>query len=766
MRRLIVVLFSLLIALAASANQPTVRFHGAVQQVNEGNSGTTTVSLTVTLSAPAPNGAFGTYTTVDGTATVVDNDYVPQSGNVVIPDNGTTFGPIVLQINGDTKIENNETFQLVVDFQQGAQDPPPYTITILNDDVPTVTVGDVRVNEGNSGTTPMTFDVTLTNTAAIAVQVPYQTDPGTATAGVDYQTAQGTLTFAAGQTKQTVTVNVIGDTAFEPDETLTLTVTPAGGAKVTATGTIVNDDTVVPAALNIVSGNNQQGRPGQRLPLPLVVQLLNSNNGPVAGAAVQWSVTPQGGATLDTTGTTTDAQGRAQTNITPNISGTIQVQATAAGFTATFTLGSATGFAGRARGPVAVPIGRTLDTICASNQAAFLPACRALSGLSDADLTPTLERVAPQPSGAQSKVASEVISAVTGGIAARLAAVRTGVQRLSFADLSLDYHGRAIPLGAISSALFTLQSAQTDAGGSDDNDYNGWSAFLSGNLGDGERKTHPGELGFDLSSRGLMAGVDRLFGQTIFGASINWMQLESDLTQNAGSVDVDGYALSIYGSRGGIFARSAATDTGKGMRYDGMHLDGSLTLGRNSYDSEHVVEITGLPTSTATSENDADVLALAGVTGFEAHNGRTDFDFSLSGTWSRAEIDDLTEEGSGPLILFVQGHEVESLTGTAALSVKSAIPVSFGTLLPNFRAEMIHEFKSGARLVTARFLRDQLGTSFTIPIDQPDANYGKIAAGLQASFAHGVSAYIEATQDVLRSDLKFRTIQFIVTKSF
>ncbi|HJQ37257.1 MAG TPA: autotransporter outer membrane beta-barrel domain-containing protein, partial [Thermoanaerobaculia bacterium] len=448
------------------------------------------------------------------------------------------------------------------------------------------------------------------------------------------------------------------------------------------------------------------------------------------------------------------------------------------GFIAVFTLGAATGFADRATGPVAVPIARTLDTICARNENTFAGACSALAALPDSELTPTLERVAPQNSGAQSKVATEVIAAVTGGIAARLTAVRTGVQRLSFADLSLDYHGRSIPLGALwtaaaSAAAFRhvdesgdyVAAVQTDAGGSDDNDYNGWSAFLSGNLGDGERKTHPGELGFDLSSRGLMAGIDRLFGQTIVGASINWMQLESDLTQNAGSVDVDGYALSVYASRGGIFARNTG-DTGKGMRYDGMHLDGSITLGRNSYDSEHVVEITGLPTSIATSENDADVLALAGVTGFEAHRGRTDFDFALSGTWSRAEIDDLTEEGSGPLILFVQGQEIESLTGTAALSVKSAIPVSFGTLLPNFRAELIHEFKSGARLVTARFLRDQLGTSFTIPLDQPDANYGKIAAGLQASFAHGVSAYIEATQDVLRSDLKFRTIQFIVTKSF
>src|SRR4029079_6600121 len=143
-----------------------------------------------------------------------------------------------------------------------------------------------------------------------------------------------------------------------------------------------------------------------------------------------------------------------------------------------------------------------------------------------------------------------------------------------------------------------------------------------------------------------------------------------------------------------------------------------------------------------TSENDANIFAVAGVAGFEGHSGRTDFDFSLSRAWSRASIDDLTEEGSGPLILFVQGHDIDSLVGTAAFSVKSAWPVSFGTLLPNFRAELIHEFKDAARFVTARFVRDQLGTSFTVPLDQPDANYGKLAAGLQASFAHGFAAYV------------------------
>jgi hypothetical protein len=766
-RRSFVVSASLffLFALSAAAREPGARINGQQQAVTEGDSGLKQVSLTVTLPFPVNVPANGSYQTVDGTATVADNDYVPKSGTFVIPDGQTSSPPIILEIVGDRRVEPDETFQLVVTFSSGAQSPPPYTITIVNDDAPSISVGDVRVNEGNSATTPMNFVVTLNPAAAVPVQATYQTDPGTATAGVDYQSAQGALTFAPGETQKTVAVQVNGDTLFEPDETLTLTVTPVGGAKFTATGTIVNDDSLPAAKLVIVSGNNQQARLGQKLAQPLVVQLLNANNGPIAGAAVQWRVT-KGQATLDSTGSTTDAQGRASTNLTLNSVGVVEVEASSSGFTATFTLGATTSFEQRAQGPVAVPIGRVLDTICARNETTFASVCRALSVLPDGDLTPTLERVAPQTSGAQSKVASEIVSAVTSGISARLAAVRAGVRGFSVADLSLDWHGRAVPITALSDALLPMISAQTDAGGSSDNDYNGWSAYLSGNLGSGERVVHPGELGFDLKSRGLMAGVDRLFGQNVFGVSLNLSRLDSDLDQNAGSVNVDSYALSIYGSRGGLFAGSAASDTGKGMRYDGMHIDGSITAGRNSYDSEHIVEITGMPTSRATSENDASVFALAGVTGFEAHNGRTDFDLSLSGAWSRADVDDLTEEGDGPLILFVNGHEIESLVGTASVSVKSAIPVSFGTLLPNFRAELIHEFKSSARLVTAHFLRDSLGTSFTIPIDQPDANYGKLAAGLQASFAHGVSAYVEATQDVMRSDLKFRTIQFIVSKSF
>jgi uncharacterized protein YhjY with autotransporter beta-barrel domain len=760
MRRLGITL-SLFLALAAPARGAGVTVQAFNPSGPEGNAGITLLQVVFTQPAGSNFTTTGTYQTVDGTATVADNDYVPASGTFVILGGQTSSAPIEIGIVGDTKLEPDETFTLVISNVQGGtlSEPGPYTFTIVNDDAASLTVQKAAVTEGNSGTTPMPFVVTLTTAASVPVQATYATSNGTATAGTDYQAATGVLTFAPGETQRTVNVNVIGDTLFEDDETLTLTVTPAGGTPSSATGTILNDDDRPAAAVTIVSGNNQQGRLGQRLAQPLVVRVTNAINEPVRGATVQWVVTG-GNATLEPSTSTTDADGRASTNVTLNSVGPVTIQARVGGLTAaTFTINAQTSFESRAQGPVAVPIARALDAICARNETTFDAVCRALSQLPDADFSHSLERLAPQQSGAQSKVASEVVSAVTAGIAARLSAVRGGVQRFSTQQLQIAVNGRALPIAALAAAL-TPQEA-TDAGGAEESDYNGWSAFVSGNLGTGERKARDGQLGFDLDSQGLMFGVDRLLGQNVVGASLNLMQLDADLTESNGSVDTSGYALSVYGSRGGLFAGNAP-----GSKFDGVHFDGSLTYGRNTYEAERSLTIGGLTVADATSENDASVFALAAGTGFEAHTGRTDFDLSLGGTWSRASIDDLTEEGSGPLILFVQGQDIDSLNASLGLNVRSAFPVPFGTLLPSVRAEMVHEFKSGARLVTARFLRDRLGTSFTVPLDQPDANYGRIGAGLQAVFPFGWSASVEATQDVLRSDLKFRNVQFNVLKSF
>ncbi len=136
---------------------------------------------------------------------------------------------------------------------------PQYPVTL-----PSLSVSDASVVEGNSGTTALTYTVSLSQASTQTVTVNYATADGTATAGSDYQAASGILTFAPGQTAQTVTVLVNGDTAVEPDETLTLNLNSASGATLarpTGTGTIVNDDfppTLSVADISATEGNSSK----------------------------------------------------------------------------------------------------------------------------------------------------------------------------------------------------------------------------------------------------------------------------------------------------------------------------------------------------------------------------------------------------------------------------------------------------------------------------------------------------------------------------
>ena len=112
-----------------------------------------------------------------------------------------------------------------------------------------ISITDVTITEGDSGTKTATFTVSHTGTAAFSVD--YATANGTATAGSDYVATSNTLNFAAGSgaaQSQTVSVIINGDTTVEPDETffVNLLNSTAGGTivKSQGIGTITNDDTV------------------------------------------------------------------------------------------------------------------------------------------------------------------------------------------------------------------------------------------------------------------------------------------------------------------------------------------------------------------------------------------------------------------------------------------------------------------------------------------------------------------------------------------
>lgn len=115
----------------------------------------------------------------------------------------------------------------------------------IDDGFITLSITDTSVNEGNKGKSTMNFTVTLSKASTQKVTVQYATQNGTATAGSDYSSATGTLTFKAGATKQTINISITGDKVAEANETFKANLSNATNATIvrtTGTGTILNDD--------------------------------------------------------------------------------------------------------------------------------------------------------------------------------------------------------------------------------------------------------------------------------------------------------------------------------------------------------------------------------------------------------------------------------------------------------------------------------------------------------------------------------------------
>jgi hypothetical protein len=211
----------------------------------EGNAGTTAFTFNVFLSNPTGQTVTVNYRTVDGTATA-GSDYTAVANGVLTFNPGETSKQIVINVIGDTAFEANETFFVNLTGATNATISDGVAIgIILNDDqsTGTIAISDARVTEGNSGTVTATFTVTVTG--GVAASVNYVTVGGTATAGTDYNSAAGTLVFAAGETTKTIQVTVNGDTLKEANETFFVILTDSGGAPIVdqlGAGIIVDDD--------------------------------------------------------------------------------------------------------------------------------------------------------------------------------------------------------------------------------------------------------------------------------------------------------------------------------------------------------------------------------------------------------------------------------------------------------------------------------------------------------------------------------------------
>lgn len=140
-----------------------------------------------------------------------------------------------------------------------------------------LSVNDAQVNEGNSGTTNISFEVKLSNAASQPVSVDYKTIGRTAESSADFVQTSGNLVFPAGTTTQTVNLTVNGDVLDEDDETFTLTLSNPSNVVITdgvGVARIIDNDS--PPGLSIGNASVVEGDTGTTI-LSLPVNLSGAS---------------------------------------------------------------------------------------------------------------------------------------------------------------------------------------------------------------------------------------------------------------------------------------------------------------------------------------------------------------------------------------------------------------------------------------------------------------------------------------------------------
>ncbi len=241
-------------------DDPALLFIGDVSTA-EGNSGTHGVALTISLSHAVSKTVKVGYATASGSAGAAD--YVPISGVLSFAP-GQTNKTLTVTVKSDTLSEGNETFFLNLSGPANAQvSAGQGKVTILDDDpVPSLSIADAIVTEGDSGDKVASFVTSLSTLSGRVVSVEYATGGGTATAGLDYKAASGTLNIFPGTTSGTIRVTVFGDVTPENGETFLLDlsgVVNATLANAQALGTILDDDGPALAVDNVQVAEGNAG---------------------------------------------------------------------------------------------------------------------------------------------------------------------------------------------------------------------------------------------------------------------------------------------------------------------------------------------------------------------------------------------------------------------------------------------------------------------------------------------------------------------------
>ncbi|HAS46575.1 MAG TPA: hypothetical protein DCS93_39195, partial [Microscillaceae bacterium] len=227
------------------------------------------------------------------TSANVRNGQANGGGAPITADNSTINTGAFVDNLSATGLTPNTAYDVYVVLEDalGNRQASPTKLDVTTLAQPAISINDVSINEGNSGTTNFTFSISLSAASSQTITVNYATADGTAASTSDYTAITSTMvTFNPTETVKMFTVSVNGDTDFELDETFTVNLSSPTNATIndgTGIGTIQNDD-ASPPTITSVSIPDASAKVGDAITVTIIAgeSGLTLNTGTVNGVNV------------------------------------------------------------------------------------------------------------------------------------------------------------------------------------------------------------------------------------------------------------------------------------------------------------------------------------------------------------------------------------------------------------------------------------------------------------------------------------------------
>jgi outer membrane lipase/esterase len=282
------------------------------------------------------------------------------------------------------------------------------------------------------------------------------------------------------------------------------------------------------------------------------------------------------------------------------------------------------------------------------------------------------------------------------------------------------------------------------------------SIFTNGQGSFGEQGATSREPGSDFHTAGVSVGGDyRFTDRFIAGMAFGYLRKQVDFHASAGDFTSDAYSLSAYGTY---------------YILDKLYIDGVVTYGWNTYDTERNVVNTGSAKGSTAGTHVAPSVSV----GYNFNSGALTFGPTGRVEYVRVDINAFREHGADPFNLSIRSQKIESVITALGGQATYAISTPWGVLLPVVRSEWMHEYKGDSRQLVGSFTVNPAtpaantfsSTVFTVQTTSPGRDYCNLGAGLSATFKSGVSAFFYYEAILGRSSFTDNTLHAGVRVEF